>query len=65
MILAPFNMEGNAQLWFQLMKEETPFITWEAFKRGLHNKYGSNQFQDFFGDLTKLQWISYVRDYQT
>ena len=58
-------MEGDAQLWFQLMKEETHFITQEAFKRGLHNRYGPTQFQDFFGDLTKLQHISSVRDYQT
>ena len=26
-ILASFNIEGDAQLWFQLMKEETHFIT--------------------------------------
>ncbi|KAI9177558.1 hypothetical protein LWI28_016671 [Acer negundo] len=63
--LASFNLEGDAQLWFQLMKEETPVATWEVFKQGLHNRYGPTQFQDFFGDLTKLQQMGSVKEYQT
>ncbi|XP_034198084.1 uncharacterized protein LOC117613593 [Prunus dulcis] len=63
--LASFNLEGDAQLWFQLMKEETPITTWATFKQGLHDRYGPTQFQDFFGDLTKLQQTGSVRDYQT
>ncbi|CAL8163050.1 unnamed protein product [Prunus armeniaca] len=45
----------DAQLWFQLMKEETPITTWATFKQGLHDRYSPTQFQDFFGDLMKLQ----------
>ncbi|KAK0596167.1 hypothetical protein LWI29_013330 [Acer saccharum] len=63
--LAFFNLEGDAQLWFQLMKEETPVATWEVFKQGLHNRYGPTQFQDFFGDLTKLQQMGSMKEYQT
>lgn len=63
--LASFNLEGDAQLWFQLMKEEHTVVTWADFKEGLHNRYGPTQFQDFFGELSKLQQTSSVRDYQT
>ncbi|CAL5416547.1 unnamed protein product [Camellia sinensis] len=52
--LASFNLEDDAQLWYQLLKEETPIISWEYFKQGLLSRYGPTQFQDLFGDLTKL-----------
>ncbi|GAV68292.1 hypothetical protein CFOL_v3_11795 [Cephalotus follicularis] len=56
--LASFNLEGDTQLWYQLMKEEHEVVTWQVFKEGLHVRYGPTQYQDFFGDLTKL--ISHV-----
>lgn len=59
--LASFNLEGDAQLWYQLLKEESPIITWEDFIQGLHSRYGPTQYQDFFGDLTKLQQTGSVR----
>ncbi|XP_028055574.1 uncharacterized protein LOC114259749 [Camellia sinensis] len=62
--LASFNLEDDAQLWYQLLKEETAIISWEDFKQGLLNRYGSTQFQDFFGELTKLQQTGSVREYQ-
>ncbi|CAB4303865.1 unnamed protein product [Prunus armeniaca] len=36
--LASFNLEGDAQLRFQLMKEETPITTWATFKQALHDR---------------------------
>ncbi|CAL5379765.1 unnamed protein product [Camellia sinensis] len=62
--LASFNLEDDAQLWYQLLKEETPIISWEDFKQGLLNRYGPTQFQDFFDELTKLQQTGSVREYQ-
>lgn len=62
--LALFNLEGDAQLYFQLTKEETAITTWETFKQGIHDRYGPTQFQEFFGDLTKLQQTRSVRNYQ-
>ncbi|KAL4183722.1 hypothetical protein AMTRI_Chr11g156520 [Amborella trichopoda] len=53
--LASFNLEGDAQLWYQLMKEEGGIDSWDTFKSNLHARYGPTQFQDFFDDLTKLQ----------
>ncbi|CAB4283456.1 unnamed protein product [Prunus armeniaca] len=48
----------DAQLWFQLMKEETPITTWATFKQGLHDRYSPTQFQDFFARrITPYQQI--------
>ncbi|KAK2979580.1 hypothetical protein RJ640_020072 [Escallonia rubra] len=63
--LASFNLEGDAQVWYQLIKEEQGVISWPAFKEELHVRYGPTQFQDFFGDLTKLQQSGTVKEYQT
>ncbi|KAK3035596.1 hypothetical protein RJ639_033188 [Escallonia herrerae] len=63
--LASFNLEGDAQVWYQLIKEEQGVISWPTFKEELHVRYGPTQFQDFFGDLTKLQQSGTVKEYQT
>ncbi|KAA8517478.1 hypothetical protein F0562_017771 [Nyssa sinensis] len=63
--LASFHLEGDAQLWYQLLKQEMGVISWETFKEGLHSRYGPTQFYDFFGELTKLQQTGSVREYQT
>ncbi|KAA8544251.1 hypothetical protein F0562_022263 [Nyssa sinensis] len=34
-------------------------------KEGLHVRFGPTEFEDFFGDLTKLRQSSRVHDYQT
>ncbi|XP_038985807.1 uncharacterized protein LOC103721475 isoform X2 [Phoenix dactylifera] len=63
--LASFHLEGEAQLWYQLLKQEMGVITWEQFKEGLHSRYGPNQFFDFFGELTKLRQTGTIAKYQT
>ncbi|KAJ8753628.1 hypothetical protein K2173_025619 [Erythroxylum novogranatense] len=62
--LASFHLEGDAQLWYQLLKQEERTITWVELKEGLHSRYGPNQFFDHFGELTKLQQCGSVQDYQ-
>ncbi|KAH7576003.1 hypothetical protein JRO89_XS02G0274100 [Xanthoceras sorbifolium] len=37
----------------------------EDFSEGLHARFGPTQFEDFFGDLTKLQQVGSVCNYQT
>ena len=54
-VLASFHLEGDAQLWFQLIKQEGDMMTWQDFCDGLHARYGATQFQDFFSELIKLQ----------
>ncbi len=53
--LAAYHLEGEAQFWYQLYKETEEGVTWENLKEGLHVRYGPTQFDDFFGDLTKLR----------
>lgn len=62
--IASFNLDKDAQLWFQLEKQETPIISWEAFKECIQIRYGATEFLDFFGDLTKLQQTGTVKEYQ-
>ncbi|KAA8539426.1 hypothetical protein F0562_026118 [Nyssa sinensis] len=64
-VLASFHLEGDSQLWFQLLKQEKGVMTWQEFHDGLDHRYGATKFQDFFKELTKLQQIGSVRDYQT
>ncbi|XP_052289930.1 uncharacterized protein LOC127899837 [Citrus sinensis] len=35
--LASFHLEGDAQLWYQLLKQEAVYISWNEFKEGLHS----------------------------
>lgn len=62
--LASFHLEGDAQQWYQILKEEGQPITRDTFKEGIHVRFGPTQFDDFFGDLTKLIQIGTVREYQ-
>ena len=34
--LASFNLEGEAQLWFQMIKQELIYVTWENFRDDLY-----------------------------
>ncbi|KAK2999353.1 hypothetical protein RJ639_024546 [Escallonia herrerae] len=65
--LASWNLEGDAQLWYQLLKEEhgEHRITWQVFQDELFERFGSFRYQDFFGDLTKLQQSGTVKEYHT
>ncbi|KAL5812595.1 hypothetical protein ACOSQ3_027545 [Xanthoceras sorbifolium] len=65
MPLASFHLEGDAQLWYQLLKQEKGVMTWQEFHDGLDLRFDVTKFQDFFGDLIKLQQVGSVRDYQT
>lgn len=65
MALASFHLEGDAQLWFQLIKQEGNNMTWQEFCEGLHARYDATQFQDFFDELIKLQQVGSICDYQT
>jgi hypothetical protein len=63
--LASFHLEGEAQLWFQILLREGQDIGWAEFKEGLFTHFGPNQFYDPFGELTKLQQEGNVKWYQT
>jgi len=51
------------KLWYKLFKETEEGALWGNLKEGLHVRYGPTQFNDFFGDLTKLRQTGTVREY--
>ncbi|XP_028113652.1 uncharacterized protein LOC114311688 [Camellia sinensis] len=63
--LAAYHLDGDAQLWYQIAKKEERIYTWTTLKAELQARFGPTQFEDFFGDLTKLQQRGSVREYQT
>ncbi|RVW74901.1 hypothetical protein CK203_054589 [Vitis vinifera] len=62
--LATYHLEGEAQLWYQILKEEGE-VAWLTLKEGLNSRYGPTKFDDFFGDLTRLKQVGSVREYQS
>jgi hypothetical protein len=62
--MAAYHLEEEAQMWYQLFRDSEETVTWKSLKAALHIRYGPTVFEDHFGDLTKLQQIGTVRDYQ-
>ncbi|KAI9169737.1 hypothetical protein LWI28_016981 [Acer negundo] len=63
--LASFYLEGDSQLWFQMLEQEQLYVTWEDFKNRLQTRFGPNQFSDPFGELIQLRQTGTVVKYQT
>jgi hypothetical protein len=55
--LASFNLEGEAQLWYQILLREKRDITWAEFTEGLFVRFGLDE-------LTKFQQEGSIKDYQ-
>jgi hypothetical protein len=62
--MTAYHLEEEAQMWYQLFRDSEETVTWESLKAALHIRYGPTIFEDHFGDLTKLQQVGTVRDYQ-
>ncbi|KAK0587236.1 hypothetical protein LWI29_019561 [Acer saccharum] len=62
--LASYYLEGDSQLWFQMLEQEQLYVTWEDFKNGLQTRFGPNQFVDPFGELIQLRQTGTVVEYQ-
>lgn len=37
--LASFHLEGDAQLWYQMLKQESVYISWNEFKEGIYSRH--------------------------
>jgi len=64
-LMAAYHLEGDAQMWYQLIREDDEVMTWESLKAALHTRYGPTVFEDHFGDLTKLQQFVSLKEYQS
>ncbi|CAL5340388.1 unnamed protein product [Camellia sinensis] len=63
--LASFHLEGDAQLWYQLLCQNENEVSWPEFEGGLQPRFGFTQYYDPFGELTKLQQQGSIKDYQS
>jgi hypothetical protein len=63
-MLAAYHLEGEAQLLYQIFKEDEQNISWEILKEMIHVRFGPTQFEDFYGDLSKLKQHGRVKEYQ-
>lgn len=64
--LASFHLEGGAQLWYQLLKQDTSHLIWDDFRKEPLSRFVPSQFCDFFFcELTKLQQHGTVQEYQS
>ena len=62
--MVAYHLEGESQMWYQLFQDSEEMVTWKSLKAALYTRYGPTTFEDHFGDLTKLQLIGAVREYQ-
>ena len=46
--MASFYLEGDAQLWFQILEGELIHVTGEDHKPGIFSLFSPNQFEDPF-----------------
>jgi hypothetical protein len=63
-LLTAYHLEEEAQLWYQIFKEDMEDISWEILEGALHVRFGPTQFEDFFGDQSKLRQVGSVKEYQ-
>ena len=61
--LASFHLEGDSQIWFDMLRETRDHISWEDLKYALNIQFGPSEYEDFYGDLTRLQQEGDVKDY--
>jgi hypothetical protein len=62
--MVAYHLEGEAQIWYQLIRESEEVLTWDSLKIALHICFGPTIFEDHFGNLTKLQQTGPVKEYQ-
>jgi ElaB/YqjD/DUF883 family membrane-anchored ribosome-binding protein len=63
-LMVAYHLEGEAQMWYQLICEGEKILTWEFLKVALHIRYGPTVYEDHFGNLTMLQQSGTMKEYQ-
>lgn len=62
--MARLHLKEDAQLWYQLIKADLANLSWDEFKRQLHNIFGPSEFDNLFMDLIYLKQTGSVQEYQ-
>lgn len=61
--LASFHLEEDAQIWFDMLQQNQELNSWEQLKDAMNLQFGPSDYEDFYGDLTRLIQDSSVQDY--
>ena len=62
-LLGSYHMEDEVLIWFQDAEETWQCISWEAFVRALHTRFGAFAYDDPMEALTKLRQVSSISFY--
>ena len=63
--LASYHLEEDALIWFDMMEELQEDMSWQELKDAMNLQFGPTDYEDFYGDLTRLKQDGTVRDYIT
>lgn len=61
--LASCYLDGDAQVWFDILRQKYGSLSWLEFKGFMKKQFGAYVYDDFFGDLTRLRQSGYVKEY--
>ncbi|KAF5471876.1 hypothetical protein F2P56_008640 [Juglans regia] len=64
LLMASYNMEGEALVWYQDAAESRQFTSWETFVRALLLRFGPTAYDDPMEALTRLKQTSSVAMYK-
>jgi hypothetical protein len=63
-LLASFNMEGKALIWFEDMHQFGSLPNWETLTQGLLDRFGPSAYDDPMESLTRLKHRTFMEDYK-
>lgn len=61
--LASFHLEGDAEIWFDMLQEQQEVLSWKKLKEAMNLQFEPSVYEDFFGDLIRLSQESSVNEY--
>ena len=64
MEIASYHLDEDAQVWFLKLDSFRPGISSEDFKRQCHLRFGPSIHGNNLGELSKLQQVGTIEEYQ-
>lgn len=62
-LVATLNLKDHARVWFKIFHDSVDQMSWKQFRRALISRFGTNDYNNYFGDLTKLQQVGTIQEY--